>query len=248
MVDVVNVKQNGDLETRGINDYGKRLTHSFIPHPKKDPHTGELFIAGVSYTPPYAIYNVVTKEGVMSNPVPIKMSGPSYMHDLEHGEIARKFGSSSLAADKSAIWHPSNIHDDDKIKWFNFDDSFLFQRNSWEEEDGDTIIFICCLMRPDIPVPSNAISNDEVPSLASAGNLMSNLVPKKTKTFFRPAHVYNGPKIRRNLTPRQVYNGPILSGTRKLPMVGFNIDENITSESTHDNVEEESVGITLPTL
>ncbi|GAA0158513.1 oxygenase [Lithospermum erythrorhizon] len=269
---VVNVKENGDLETRGINDYRKGLTHSFIPHPKKDPHTGELFIAGVSYTPPYAIYSVITKEGVINNTVPLKMSGPSYMHDLGITHNYTIFMDLPYCYDPE---HMVNHHDwlyrlvlekkprfgilpryatnDDKMKWFEFDDCFFIFHiaNSWEEDD-DTIIFICCLMRPNIDptkLLSSSTSNEVHSSLTSTRNLLINAAPKKTKTFFRPAHVYNGPKLRRNLTPRQVYNGPSLMGTGMSSMVGSYIDENsTTSQNRIANDEDENVEITLPTL
>jgi len=33
--------EDGDLQTLGIIDYDKRLTHSFTAHPKVDPVTGK---------------------------------------------------------------------------------------------------------------------------------------------------------------------------------------------------------------
>lgn len=39
--DVVKVLEDGDLQTLGMLDYDKRLSHSFTAHPKVDPFTGE---------------------------------------------------------------------------------------------------------------------------------------------------------------------------------------------------------------
>lgn len=39
--DVVKVLEDGDLQTLGMLDYDKRLSHSFTAHPKVDPITGK---------------------------------------------------------------------------------------------------------------------------------------------------------------------------------------------------------------
>ena len=39
--DVLKVLEDGDLQTLGLLDYDKRLTHSFTAHPKVDPFTGK---------------------------------------------------------------------------------------------------------------------------------------------------------------------------------------------------------------
>lgn len=38
--DVIKVLEDGDLQTIGMLDYDKRLSHSFTAHPKVDPITG----------------------------------------------------------------------------------------------------------------------------------------------------------------------------------------------------------------
>lgn len=50
-VDVIKVLEDGDLQTLGMIDYDKRLTHSFTAHPKVDPVTGKssLFPGKTSY-------------------------------------------------------------------------------------------------------------------------------------------------------------------------------------------------------
>lgn len=46
--DVVKVLEDGDLQTLGLLDYDRRLTHSFTAHPKVDAFTGE----GLMLSPP----------------------------------------------------------------------------------------------------------------------------------------------------------------------------------------------------
>ncbi|GAB4828080.1 Dixin [Ancistrocladus abbreviatus] len=53
---VLRVLEDGDLQTLGLLDYDKRLSHSFTAHPKVDPVTGEMFTFGYSHTPP--IYHI----------------------------------------------------------------------------------------------------------------------------------------------------------------------------------------------
>lgn len=44
MADVLKVLEDGDLQTLGLLDYDKRLTHSFTAHPKVDPLTGKRLL------------------------------------------------------------------------------------------------------------------------------------------------------------------------------------------------------------
>ncbi|KAM3318887.1 hypothetical protein P3S67_006087 [Capsicum chacoense] len=91
--DVVKVLEDGDLQTLGMLGYDKRLQHSFTAHPKVDPVTREMFTFGYSQTQPYATYRVISKDGVMQDPVPIiipaSRSGHSvrYFHNL--GSVIR---------------------------------------------------------------------------------------------------------------------------------------------------------------
>lgn len=107
LADVLRVLEDGDLQTLGLLDYDKRLSHSFTAHPKVDPFTGkplaplkkttfvegagfyfvivgagEMFTFGYSHTPPYITYRVISKDGYMHDPVPITISDPIMMHDF----------------------------------------------------------------------------------------------------------------------------------------------------------------------
>ena len=41
-----------------------------------------MFTFGYQHTPPYVTYRVVTKEGIMLDPVPITLPKPVMMHDF----------------------------------------------------------------------------------------------------------------------------------------------------------------------
>lgn len=41
--DAIKVLEDGDLQTIGLLDYDKRLSHAFTAHPKVDPFTGKIY-------------------------------------------------------------------------------------------------------------------------------------------------------------------------------------------------------------
>lgn len=45
-------------------------------------HAGEMFTFGYSHTPPYVTYRVISKDGLMHDPVPITIPNPVMMHDF----------------------------------------------------------------------------------------------------------------------------------------------------------------------
>ncbi|KAF3636803.1 hypothetical protein FXO37_25257 [Capsicum annuum] len=75
---------DGDAAVRADqnNTERKRLQHSFTAHPKVDPITGEIFTFGYSQTPPYAMYRIISKDGVMQDPVPITIPASVLVHDF----------------------------------------------------------------------------------------------------------------------------------------------------------------------
>ncbi|KAF3780589.1 Carotenoid 9-10(9'-10)-cleavage dioxygenase [Nymphaea thermarum] len=164
------VLEDGDLQTLGLMDYDKRLAHAFTAHPKIDPFTGEMFTFGYSRTPPYLTYRVITKEGVMLDPVPITLSAPVLMHDfaitenfaifmdlplyftpqnMAKGGLAYKFDETKRA--RFGIL-PRYAKDELQMRWFELPNCFIFHNaNAWEE--GDEVILITCRMEnPDLDV------------------------------------------------------------------------------------------------
>ncbi|KAM0048155.1 putative carotenoid oxygenase [Helianthus debilis subsp. tardiflorus] len=80
--EINHVLEDGDLQTLGLMDYDQRLSHNFTAHPKIDPVTGEMFAFGYSRTPPYVTYRVISKDGVMNDPVQITVPKSIMMHDF----------------------------------------------------------------------------------------------------------------------------------------------------------------------
>ncbi|XP_006664795.2 carotenoid 9,10(9',10')-cleavage dioxygenase [Oryza brachyantha] len=166
---VVKVLEDGDLQTLGLLDYDKRLKHSFTAHPKVDPFTDEMFTFGYSHEPPYCTYRVITKDGVMLDPVPITIPEPVMMHDfaitenysifmdlpllfrpkemVKNGEFIYKFDPTK----KARFGILQRYEKDDKnIRWFELPNCFIFHNaNAWEE--GDEVILITCRLEdPDL--------------------------------------------------------------------------------------------------
>uniref|UniRef100_A0A1D1ZCR7 carotenoid 9,10-dioxygenase n=1 Tax=Anthurium amnicola TaxID=1678845 RepID=A0A1D1ZCR7_9ARAE len=162
---VVKVMEDGDLQTLGMLDYDRRLAHSFSAHPKVDPFTDEMFTFGYSHLPPYVTYRVITKEGVMLDPVPITIPEPVMMHDfaitenyaifmdlplyfrpkemVKGGKLIFTFDATKKA--KFGVL-PRYAKDELQIKWFELPNCFIFHNaNAWEE--GDEIVLITCRLQ-----------------------------------------------------------------------------------------------------
>ncbi|XP_020574563.1 carotenoid 9,10(9',10')-cleavage dioxygenase-like [Phalaenopsis equestris] len=158
---VIKVLEDGDLQTLGILDYDKRLTHSFTAHPKVDPITGDMFTFGYSFKPPYLTYRVISKNGVMFDPVPITIHEPVLMHDFTitenyvifmdlplcfrpMGLVKRKYALSFDCMKKARFGIlPRYAKDELHIRWFELPSCFIFHNaNAWEE--GDEVVLIAC--------------------------------------------------------------------------------------------------------
>ncbi|KAG5222992.1 carotenoid 9,10(9',10')-cleavage dioxygenase [Salix suchowensis] len=173
---VVKVMEDGDLHTLGLLDYDKRLKHSFTAHPKVDPFTGEMFTFGCSHEPPYVTYRVISKDGVMHDPVPITISDPIMMHDFAITEnyavfmdLPLYFQPKEMVKDKKFIFAfdetkkarfgvlPRYAKDDLLIKWFELPNCFVFHNaNAWEEED-EIVLITCRLQNPDLDMVNGAV-------------------------------------------------------------------------------------------
>nr|QIS62326.1 carotenoid cleavage dioxygenase 1 [Crocus sativus] len=173
---VVKVLEDGDLQTLGLLDYDKRLSHSFTAHPKVDPFTDEMFAFGYAHTPPYVTYRVISKDGVMRDPVPITIPASVMMHDFAITENYSIFmdlplyfqpkemvkGGKlifSFDATKKARFGvlPRYAKDDSLIRWFELPNCFIFHNaNAWEE--GDEVVLITCrLENPDLDMVNGAV-------------------------------------------------------------------------------------------
>ncbi|XP_049368759.1 carotenoid 9,10(9',10')-cleavage dioxygenase 1-like isoform X1 [Solanum verrucosum] len=166
---VVKILEDGDLQTLGMLDYDKRLQHPFTAHPKVDPVTGEMFTFGYSQTPPFATYRVISKDGVMQDPVPITIPASVMMHDFAITEnyaimmdlplyfrpkemVKKKQLAYSFDPTKKARFGvlPRYAKNESLIKWFELPNCFIFHNaNAWEEGD-DVVLITSRLQNPDL--------------------------------------------------------------------------------------------------
>ncbi|KAL5543570.1 hypothetical protein UlMin_007354 [Ulmus minor] len=173
---VLKVLEDGDLQTLGMLDYDKRLSHSFTAHPKVDPVTGEMFTFGYAHTPPYITYRVISKDGFMHDPVPITISDPIMMHDFAITEnyaifmdLPLYFRPKEMVKDNKLIFTfdatkkarfgvlPRYAKDDLLIKWFELPNCFIFHNaNAWEEED-EVVLITSRLENPDLDMVSGKV-------------------------------------------------------------------------------------------
>jgi len=71
-----------ELGTRGICDFGGKLTSAFTAHPKQCPKTGELHFFGYGFLPPFLTYHVLDRKGELVRSVEIPVPGATMMHDF----------------------------------------------------------------------------------------------------------------------------------------------------------------------
>ncbi|GMI73913.1 carotenoid cleavage dioxygenase 1, CAROTENOID CLEAVAGE DIOXYGENASE 1 [Hibiscus trionum] len=175
---VLKVLEDGDLQTLGMLDYDKRLSHSFSAHPKVDPITGEMFTFGYGHEPPYITYRVISKDGFMHDPVPITIAEPIMMHDFAITEnyaifldLPLHFRPKEMVKEKKLIYSfdaskkarfgvlPRYAKDDRLIRWFELPNCFIFHNaNAWEE--GDEVVLITCrLENPDLDMVSGDVKD-----------------------------------------------------------------------------------------
>ncbi|CAH2033460.1 unnamed protein product [Thlaspi arvense] len=173
---VIKVLEDGDLQTIGMIDYDNRLTHSFTAHPKVDPVTGEMFTFGYSHTPPYLTYRVISKDGIMHDPVPITIPNPMMMHDFAITEtyaifmdLPMHFRPKEMVKERKMIYSfdptrkarfgvlPRYAKDDLMITWFELPNCFIFHNaNAWEEED-EVVLITCRHENPDLDMVSGNV-------------------------------------------------------------------------------------------
>ncbi|XP_010241260.1 PREDICTED: carotenoid 9,10(9',10')-cleavage dioxygenase 1-like [Nelumbo nucifera] len=226
---VLKVLEDGDLQTLGMLDYDKRLTHSFTAHPKVDPYTGEMFTFGNSLTPPYVTYRVISKDGFMHDQVPITISDPVMMHDFAITEnyaifmdLPLYFRREEMVKGNKLIFTfdatkksrfgilPRYAKDELQIRWFELPNCFIFHNaNAWEEED-EVVLITCRLQNIDLEV----LQNLTIELYEMRFNMKTGLSSQKKLS----APAIDFPRVNENYTGRKqrfVY-GAILDSTLKV--------------------------------
>ncbi|XP_016548024.1 carotenoid 9,10(9',10')-cleavage dioxygenase isoform X1 [Capsicum annuum] len=148
------------------NTERKRLQHSFTAHPKVDPITGEIFTFGYSQTPPYATYRIISKDGVMQDPVPITIPASVLVHDFTITEnyaimmdLPLYFRPKEMVKNKQLTYSFDSTRkvcfgvlqryakNESLIKWFELPNGFIFHN-----EGDDVVLITCHLQNPDLDV------------------------------------------------------------------------------------------------
>ncbi|XP_031126411.1 carotenoid 9,10(9',10')-cleavage dioxygenase 1-like [Ipomoea triloba] len=174
----IKVLEDGDLQTLGMLDYDKRLEHAFTAHPKVDPVTGEMFTFGYAQKAPFVTYRVISKDGLMHDPVPITIPASIMMHDFAITEnyaifmdlplyfqpkemVTKKQLAYKFDATKKARFGvlPRYAKNELLIKWFELPNCFIFHTaNAWEE--GDEVVMISCrIQNPDLDMASGTVKD-----------------------------------------------------------------------------------------
>ncbi|XP_039048306.1 carotenoid 9,10(9',10')-cleavage dioxygenase 1-like [Hibiscus syriacus] len=140
---VLKVLEDGDLQTLGMLDYDKRLSHSFTAHPKVDPVTGEMFTFGYGHEPPYITYRVISKD-------------LNFQEMVKEKKLIYSFDASKKA--RFGVL-PRYAKDDRLIRWFELPNCFIFHNaNAWEE--GDEVVLITCrLQNPDLDMVNGEVKD-----------------------------------------------------------------------------------------
>lgn len=72
----------GELETKGCESFGGKLTTALTAHPKICPETGEMLAFGYGFLPPYLTYHRFDREGRLVQSEEIPVGGPTMIHDF----------------------------------------------------------------------------------------------------------------------------------------------------------------------
>lgn len=71
-----------ELDTVGPYDFGGALKSPMTAHPKTDPATGEIHFFGYDFRPPFLVYHVASRDGVLKHSASLSVTGPTMMHDF----------------------------------------------------------------------------------------------------------------------------------------------------------------------
>eukprot|EP01100_Stratorugosa_tubuloviscum_P015838 TRINITY_DN953_c0_g7_i1.p1 TRINITY_DN953_c0_g7~~TRINITY_DN953_c0_g7_i1.p1 ORF type:complete len:526 (-),score=231.30 TRINITY_DN953_c0_g7_i1:40-1617(-) len=165
---IVQVLQDGQFETIGMNSYGGRLKHPFTAHPKVDAETGEMLFFGYQVDrKPYCTFSAIDKNGNLVKTIEInEIEDPIMMHDFAITQNFCIFMDLPLIFKKQRIVKgipfyfdsnkngrfgimPRNANSSNEIRWFNVGACFIFHVvNAWEEYDKngklDHIVLFAC--------------------------------------------------------------------------------------------------------
>ncbi|CAN0923366.1 Probable carotenoid cleavage dioxygenase 4, chloroplastic [Linum grandiflorum] len=161
---VVDVKEDGDLQTVGRWDFDDGLFANMTAHPKVDPVTNEAFAFRCSLgNYPHLTYFRFTADGTKLPDVPIhSINQPSFIHDFFITSHYAIFPESQLQIDATqlllakgvpVVCNPTKTprigilprydSTDSEIRWFPIPGfNPLHVLNAWESHDGERIVLV----------------------------------------------------------------------------------------------------------
>ena len=152
-----------NLATKGVYDFGGKLTGSFTAHPKVDPVTGRLHFFGYGFTEPFLTYHIADADGTLVHSEDVALPRSVMMHDFNITETDAIFWDLPVTFDLAAAvryienprsgefpysWSPESGArvgimplggGADKIQWFDLDPCYVFHGvNAYRK--GDEVI------------------------------------------------------------------------------------------------------------
>jgi carotenoid cleavage dioxygenase len=171
-----------DLSTRGVYDFGGRLSGSMTAHPKIDAVTGELLFFGYGFSAPYLTYHQADAAGKLVRSVDITLPSAPMMHDFAITEDYVVFYdlpvlfSLDLAIAGSNFpfaWSADHVPrmgvmpragGDEDIRWFEVASGFIFHTMNAYQDPGNRRRIILDASRIDPPFWENGNQNLNQPS------------------------------------------------------------------------------------
>ena len=156
-----------DLSTRGVHDYGGRLTTSMTAHPKIDPATGRLHFFGYGFVPPYLTYHVAEADGTLVSSTEVPVPGPTMIHDFAITETDAVFWDLPVVFDLDAAvamiddptadvfpfsWDPSYGArigvlplggDGRRVQWVEIEPCYVFHGVNAYRDANEVVVDVC---------------------------------------------------------------------------------------------------------
>jgi carotenoid cleavage dioxygenase len=148
-----------DLETIGPYDFGGALKSPMTAHPKTDPLTGEIHFFGYDFRPPFLVYHVASRDGVLKHSASLSVTGPTMMHDFamtrDHVvwlDMPVVFDMQLAMARRSLPYRWSNEYpprigvmprggSDADVRWFSVKPGYVFHvGNAHEDAQGRIVL------------------------------------------------------------------------------------------------------------
>jgi carotenoid cleavage dioxygenase-like enzyme len=148
-----------DLSTRGLYDFGGRLTTSMTAHPKIDPVTGELHFFGYWFSPPFLTYHVADATGALVHSEPVDIPRSTMMHnfaitdrDVVFMDFPVTFDATALSTGIPYRWHPEAGArlgvmplggPASAIRWVDIEPGYVFHLVNAYRAGNDVVLDVC---------------------------------------------------------------------------------------------------------